>query len=47
MAPASIPRAKTILRRWSKADAVKLAEEVLDYDSAEDVRERVRKAHPK
>jgi phosphotransferase system enzyme I (PtsI) len=43
MAPASIPRAKTILRRWSKIEAAKLAEEVLDYDSAEDVRERVRK----
>ncbi|TET31648.1 MAG: phosphoenolpyruvate--protein phosphotransferase [Anaerolineales bacterium] len=47
MAPASIPRAKTILRRWSKADAVKLAEEVLDFDSAEDVRDRVRTAQPK
>ena len=46
MAPTSIPRAKTILRRWSKAEAAKLAEEVLDYDSAEDVRERVRKAQP-
>jgi len=47
MAPASIPRAKTILRRWSKADAVKLAEEVLDFDSAEDVRDRVRTAQSK
>ena len=47
MAPASIPRAKTILRRWSKADAEKLAGEVLDFDSAEDVRERVRTAQPK
>ena len=46
MAPASIPRAKTILRRWSKAEAAKLAEEVLDNDSAEDVRDRVRKAQP-
>ncbi|MGB2897115.1 MAG: phosphoenolpyruvate--protein phosphotransferase [Anaerolineales bacterium] len=47
MAPSSIPGAKTILRRWSKAEAAKLAEEVLDYDSAEDVRDRVRKAQPK
>jgi phosphotransferase system enzyme I (PtsI) len=47
MAPTSIPRAKTILRRWSKAKAAKLAEEVLDYDSAGDVRERVQKAQPK
>jgi len=47
MAPASIPHAKTILRRWSKADAEKLAEEVLDFDSAEDVRERVRTTQPK
>ncbi len=46
MAPASIPRAKTILRRWSKADAEELAEEVLDFDSAEDVRERVQTAQP-
>ena len=47
MAPGSIPRAKTILRRWSKAEAMKLSEDVLDYDSAEDVRDRVRKAQPK
>ena len=47
MAPALIPRAKTILRRWSKIEAAKLADEVLDFDSAEDVRERVRTAQPK
>ncbi|MEE9513954.1 MAG: phosphoenolpyruvate--protein phosphotransferase, partial [Anaerolineales bacterium] len=47
MAPTSVPRAKTIIRRWSKVKAAKLAEEVLDYDSAEDVRERVRKEQPK
>jgi len=47
MAPSSIPRAKTILRCWSKAQAANLAEEVLDYDSAEDVRKRVRTAQPK
>jgi phosphotransferase system enzyme I (PtsI) len=47
MAPASIPRAKATLRRWSKEEAKKLASEVLDYDSAEDVREHVRKALPK
>jgi phosphotransferase system enzyme I (PtsI) len=47
MAPASIPHAKTILRRWSKTEAAKLADEVLDYDSAENVRERVRTAQPK
>ncbi len=47
MAPTSIPRAKTILRSWSKAEATQLAKEVLDFDSAEDVRERVRTAQPK
>ncbi|MCK4783539.1 MAG: phosphoenolpyruvate--protein phosphotransferase, partial [Desulfobacteraceae bacterium] len=47
MAPTSIPRAKTILRNWSKAEATQLAKEVLDFDSAEDVRERVRTAQPK
>lgn len=47
MAPTSVPHAKTILRRWSKIEAAKLAEEVLDYDSAGDVRERVRKEPPK
>ncbi|TET81061.1 MAG: phosphoenolpyruvate--protein phosphotransferase, partial [Anaerolineales bacterium] len=47
MAPTSVPRAKTIIRLWSKVEAAKLAEEVLDYESAEDVRERVRKAQPK
>ncbi|MCJ7569815.1 MAG: phosphoenolpyruvate--protein phosphotransferase, partial [Anaerolineales bacterium] len=47
MAPASIPQAKAILRCWSKAEAAKLAEEVLDYDSAVDVREHVRKAQQK
>ncbi len=47
MAPTSIPRAKAILRRWSKIEAAKLADEVLDFDSAEDVRERVRTGQPK
>ena len=47
MAPASVPHTKTILRCWSKAEAAKLAEEVLDYESAENVRERVRKTQPK
>jgi phosphotransferase system enzyme I (PtsI) len=47
MAPTSIPHAKTIIRNWSKAEAAKLAEEVLEFDAAEDVRERVRKAQPK
>jgi len=47
MALSSIPRAKTILRRWSKTEAVNLSEDVLDYDSAEDVRQHVRKTQPK
>lgn len=47
MAPTSVPHAKTIIRLWSKVEAAKLAEEVLDYESAEDVRERVQKAQPK
>jgi len=41
MAPSSIPRAKVILRRWSKAAARTLAKEVLELDSAAAVRERV------
>jgi phosphotransferase system enzyme I (PtsI) len=41
MAPASIPRAKVVLRNWSMADAQQLAGEVLELDSAEAVRERV------
>jgi phosphotransferase system enzyme I (PtsI) len=44
MAPASIPRAKVILRKWSKQDAIKLAQEVLELDSAAAVRERVQAA---
>lgn len=42
MAPAAIPRAKTIIRRWSLAEARQLAAEVLNLDSARAVRERVR-----
>jgi phosphotransferase system enzyme I (PtsI) len=41
MAPASIPRAKVILRKWSREAAKSLAEEVLGLDSAAGVRERV------
>lgn len=42
MAPAAIPRAKTIIRRWSLAEARQLAAEVINLDSARAVRERVR-----
>jgi phosphotransferase system enzyme I (PtsI) len=41
MAPAAIPRAKVILRRWSIEDAANLAREVLELDSADAVRARV------
>ena len=41
MAPAAIPRAKVVLRRWSIEDAAKLALEVLELDSADAVRARV------
>jgi phosphotransferase system enzyme I (PtsI) len=41
MAPAAIPRAKVILRRWSMEDAGNLAREVLELDSADAVRARV------
>ena len=42
MAPVSIPRAKAILRKWSQAQASDLAKEVLDLDTADAVREKVR-----
>jgi len=41
MAPASVPRAKVILRKWSLTAAQHLAAEVLELDSAAAVRERV------
>jgi phosphotransferase system enzyme I (PtsI) len=44
MAPASIPRAKAIIRGWSRERAGELAESVLDLDSAQEVRARVRAA---
>jgi phosphotransferase system enzyme I (PtsI) len=43
MAPASIPRAKEIIRRWRKADAQALLDIVLNLDTAEDVRSFIRK----
>ncbi|MGD2057968.1 MAG: phosphoenolpyruvate--protein phosphotransferase [Anaerolineales bacterium] len=42
MSPISIPRAKDVLRAWSTEDARILAEEVLDLDSGQAVRARVR-----
>ncbi len=42
MSPRAIPHAKAILRQWSKTQARLLAEEVLNLDSAERVRQRVR-----
>lgn len=46
MAPPSIPRAKAIVRRWSFADAHRLAAEVINLESAAAVRERVRARQP-
>lgn len=46
MAPASIPHAKTIIRRWSLKQAQQLASYVLNLDSAAAVREYVRKHRP-
>jgi len=44
VATASIPRAKHIIREWSLSDASHLAKQVLDLDSAQAVREKVRGA---
>jgi len=44
MAPSSIPRAKSIIRLWTFDAARELAYAVLNYDSAEAVREHVRNA---
>jgi phosphoenolpyruvate-protein phosphotransferase len=42
MAAPVIPRAKTIIRQWSRSAAQELALRALDLDSAEDVRQLVR-----
>jgi phosphotransferase system enzyme I (PtsI) len=42
MTPASIPRAKEIIRRWRVSDAQVLLDTVLDMDTAEDVRSFIR-----
>jgi phosphoenolpyruvate-protein phosphotransferase len=42
MAPAAIPQAKAIIRRWRLAEARELAAAVLDLDTAHAVREKVR-----
>ena len=44
MAPAAIPRAKDIIRRWRVSDAQKIIETVLDLDSAQDVRTYIRQS---
>jgi phosphoenolpyruvate-protein phosphotransferase len=41
MAPTSIPAVKEVIRKWSYEDARRLAQEVLQLDSAAKVRERV------
>jgi len=46
MAPTSIPRAKALIRRWSLAQAQKLASQVIDLDSAAAVRDFVRAYQP-
>jgi phosphoenolpyruvate-protein phosphotransferase len=43
MAPASIPRAKKIIREWEAAEARNLVEAVINLDSAEAVRQTVRR----
>ena len=42
MAPASIPRAKKVIRKWDTCEAARLAAAVLDLDSAGAVRQYVR-----
>ncbi len=42
MPPRAIPHAKAILRQWSSVQARRLAKEVLNLDSAEQVRQKVR-----
>ena len=42
MSPVSIPRAKEVIRSWSTKDAQILADRVLDFVSAEEVRSHVR-----
>jgi phosphoenolpyruvate-protein phosphotransferase (PTS system enzyme I) len=42
MAPSQIPQAKMVIRRWKEVDAQKLASNVLNYDSAESVRNHVK-----
>jgi phosphoenolpyruvate-protein phosphotransferase len=44
MAPAAIPRAKEIIRRWKISEAQKLLGAVLDMDTAEQVRSYIRQA---
>jgi phosphotransferase system enzyme I (PtsI) len=39
MAPSLIPRAKAIIRKWSREESEQLASHVVDLDSAEAVRE--------
>lgn len=46
MSPGCIPHAKAVIRTWSKADASRLAQEVLDFDSAMQVREYVKARQP-
>ncbi len=46
MAPASIPRAKDIIRKWSKTASEALAVKALSLASAEEVRRLVRTFHP-
>ncbi len=46
MAPALIPRAKSMIRTLTKTMCESLAKSVLDLDSAEEVRERIRDFRP-
>ena len=46
MAPSSIPHAKATIRKWSMERAQALAHEVVNLDSAEAVREKVRQSCP-
>jgi phosphoenolpyruvate-protein kinase (PTS system EI component) len=42
MSPRAIPHAKAIIRQWTVEQAKLLAQEVLNLDSAEQVRQKVR-----
>jgi phosphoenolpyruvate-protein kinase (PTS system EI component) len=42
MAPSLIPRAKALIREWSKSESEQLAAEVINFESAEAVRKYIK-----